>query len=297
MEGQPKSLQKSEFKKDSIVKLIVSFFKDKRKYFASRLKNIIIKSYNIRIIGGEQKTMIDNILKINQIRVGDIMVPRNNINAIEKKTNLEEMKKIVLEKEHSRMPIYNKNLDNILGFIHCKDLIKFINNDNAKFKISDITRKILYVPHSMKITNLLVKMRSFGVHIAIILDEYGGTDGIITIENIIEEIVGEIKDEHDILEDNIYLTKKQISDNLFHFGGRVDIEEVEEMIGMNVSDNKDDDFETIGGFMFFILKKVPEIGESFKREELSFKILDSDSKSIKLIEIAVVASEKSKIVK
>jgi len=285
MEGRPKILNKSELKKDSMIKLIMSFFKDKRKYYASRLKNVIIKSYNARIIGVEQKTMIDNILQINHIRVGDIMVPRNNINAIEKKTNLEEIKRVILEKEHSRMPIYNKNLDNILGFIHCKDLTKFINDDKAKFKLADITRKILYVPHSMKITNLLVKMRSSGVHIAIILDEYGGTDGIITIEDVIEEIVGEIKDEHDVLEDNIYLTKKQISNKVFHFGGRVDIEEVEEMMEVSIAENEEDDFETVGGFMFFILKKVPGISESFKRGNLSFRVLDSDSKSIKLIEV------------
>ncbi|MFT4717794.1 MAG: magnesium and cobalt transporter [Rickettsiales bacterium] len=285
MDEHPSLLHKSELKKDSLIKLIISFFKDKRSYFSSRLKNIIIKSYNVRVIGVEQKSMIDNILKISQIRVGDIMVPRSNINAVEKKTSLEEIKKAILDKEHSRMPVYNKNLDNILGFIHCKDLTKFINNDRAKFKISDISRKILYVPHSMKITNLLVKMRSSGVHIAIILDEYGGTDGIITLEDIIEEIVGEIKDEHDILEDNVYLTKKKISDNAFHFGGRVDIEEVEEVFGINIAENEDDDFETVGGFMFFILKKIPEISESFKRGGLSFKVLDSDSKSIKLIEV------------
>tara|TARA_B110000259_G_scaffold187234_1_gene240751 strand:+ start:3285 stop:4157 length:873 start_codon:yes stop_codon:yes gene_type:complete len=288
MDERPNLLHKSELKKDSIIKLIISFFKDKRSYFSSRLKNIIIKSYNVRVIGVEQKSMIDNILKISQIRVGDIMVPRSNINAVEKKTSLEEIKKAILEKEHSRMPVYHKNLDNILGFIHCKDLTKFINDDRARFKISDVSRKILYVPHSMKITNLLVKMRSSGVHIAIILDEYGGTDGIITLEDIIEEIVGEIKDEHDILEDNIYLTKKKISDNAFHFGGRVDIEEVEEIFNTNIAENEDDDFETVGGFMFFILKKIPEISESFKRGGLSFKVLDSDSKSIKLIEVTKI---------
>jgi CBS domain containing-hemolysin-like protein len=285
MESDIKIIEKAELKKHSIIKLIFYFFNDKKKYISSKLRNFIIKSYNFSIIGLEQKTMIHNILGINKIRVGDIMVPRNNINAIEKRTKLEEIKNIILEKEHSRMPIYSKNLDNVMGFIHCKDLIKFIYDDKIKFKISDITRKILYVPHSMKITNLLIKMRSSGVHIAIILDEYGGTDGIITIEDIIEEIVGDIKDEHDILEDNIYLTKKKISNDVFHFGGRVDIEEVEEMLEVKISENEDGDFETIGGFMFFILKKVPEISEYFKRGDLSFKVIDSDSKSIKLIEI------------
>lgn len=291
MENNPNSNEKLELKKDSIIKLIIHFFNDKKQFLASRLRNIIIKSHHIGIIKAEQKTMIHNILGINNIRVGDIMVPRNNINAIEKRTKLEEIKTTILEKEHSRMPIYSKNLDNVMGFIHCKDLIQFINDDKLKFKISDITRKILYVPHSMKITNLLVKMRSSGVHIAIILDEYGGTDGIITIEDIIEEIVGDIKDEHDILEDNIYLTKKTISDNLFHFGGRVDIEEVEEILQTKIAENEDDDFETIGGFMFFTLKKIPEIGESFKKGNLLFKVLDSDSKSIKLIEINVLNIE------
>lgn len=291
MEEQPRILENNQKKsnkigKKIILQLLLNFLKDKKKYLSLKLYHIISRCYNFDIITLEQKTMINNILDVNQIKVGDIMVPRNNITAIDKKITLEEIKKIILDKEHSRMPVYNKNLDNILGFVHCKDLIKFIKEEEIEFNISSIIRKILYVPHSMKIIDLLVKMRSSGVHMAIILDEYGGVDGIITIEDIIEEIIGDIKDEHDVLEDNIYLTKKQISDNIFHFGGRVDIEEVENMIGCKISEEEDYDFETISGFMFSTLKKIPKVRESIKQNNLSFKVLDSDSKSIKLIEVA-----------
>ena len=144
----------------------------------------------------------------------------------------------------------------------------------------------------MRIIDLLLKMRSSRVHIAIVLDEYGGTDGLVSIEDIVEEIIGEIEDEHDIPDDNVYLRIKKISENILQVGGRVEIEKIIEFLQNNLLiEDIDSNFDTVGGLVFAIFKKVPEIGEIYNYSSgnnlrLQFKILDADARSVKLVEIS-----------
>jgi CBS domain containing-hemolysin-like protein len=203
---------------------------------------------------------------------------------------LKEIKKLIITSEHSRLPVFKRNLDNITGFIHSKDLAQFIAcEDESKlenFKIKDIIRKILYVPHSMRIIDLLLKMRSSRVHIAIVLDEYGGTDGLVSIEDIVEEIVGEIEDEHDIPDDNIYLRIKKTGHNSIQVGGRVEIEKITNFLEGNLEiSDMDSDFDTVGGLIFALFKKVPEIGETHTHNQVQFEVLQADARSVKLVEI------------
>ena len=138
----------------------------------------------------------------------------------------------------------------------------------------------------MRIIDLLLKMRSSRVHIAIVLDEYGGTDGLVSIEDIVEEIVGEIEDEHDIPDDNIYLRIKKINDNILQVGGRVEIDKISEFLHTNLLEDVDGDFDTVGGLVFAVFKKVPESGETYNHSSgLTFKVLDADARSVKLVEI------------
>lgn len=243
------------------------------------------------LITSEEKKMVKNIINIEDTKVGDVMTPRTDVVAVQYDSSLEDIKKLIIESEHSRIPVFKRNLDNIVGFIHSKDLAKFIGSENSvelnDFKIHNIIRKILYVPHSMRIIDLLLKMRSSRVHIAIVLDEYGGTDGLVTIEDIVEEIVGEIEDEHDIPDDNIYLRIKKISDNTLQVGGRVEIEKITEFLRDQISiEDIEGDFDTVGGLVFSIFKKVPEVDEVFDDNSgLIFKIIDADARSVKLVEI------------
>ncbi len=270
-----------------------------KKLSGSQTKPALLKNLNKAIencqknnlITLEEQKMVQNIINIEDTKVGDVMTPRTDVVAVQYESSLEEIKKLIIESEHSRIPVFKRNLDNITGFIHGKDLAKFIGDDNQSrlddFKINSIIRKILYVPHSMRVIDLLLKMRSSRVHIAIVLDEYGGTDGLVSIEDIMEEIVGEIEDEHDLPDDNIYLRIKKINDNAIQVGGRVEIEKIAEFLEDNIIiDEIEGNFETVGGLMFLIFKKVPEIGEVYKhRLGINFKVLDADARSVKLVEI------------
>jgi len=265
--------------------------KNKKPALLKALGNAIDNCQKNKLITLEEKKMVKNIINIEDTKVGDVMTPRTDIIAVQYNSSLEDIKQLIIESEHSRLPVFKRNLDNIIGFIHSKDLAKFIGYKNQSqlehFEIPSIIRKILYVPHSMRIIDLLLKMRSSRVHIAIVLDEYGGTDGLVSIEDIVEEIVGEIDDEHDIPDNNTYLGIQKINDNILQVGGRVEIEKIAEFLqDYLVIDDMEGDFDTVGGLIFSIFKKVPEVGESYHHHSgITFKILDADARSIILTEI------------
>ncbi|MFT6077000.1 MAG: CBS domain containing-hemolysin-like protein [Myxococcota bacterium] len=274
------------------------FQNNKKPYLLKSLNKTINGCQKSGLLSFETKKMIKNILNIEDIRVENVMTPRTDVIAIQHNSSLGDIKKLIIENEHTRIPVFKRNLDSIIGFIHSKDLAKFIGCEDVaqteNFSINDVIRKILYVPHSMRIIDLLLKMRSSRVHIAIVLDEYGGTDGLVSIEDIVEEIVGEIEDEHDMPDDNIYLRIQNINENTIHVGGRVEIDKISEFITSNlVIEDIDSDFDTVGGLMFAIFKKVPEVGEIHDTSGLSFKILAADARSVKLIEISKIENEQN----
>lgn len=271
-----------------IQKFCEKFFRRDKSYYTNSFAQLIDAASRKSFISNEEQKMMKSIIKIDDVKVSDIMVPRTYIIAMPQDSTLEQIQEVVVKKEHTRMPIYKENLDEIIGFIHSKDLVKFLSHDVKEFDLTSLIRKIMYVPHSMRIMDLLRKMRSSRVHIAVVLDEYGGTDGLVTIKDIMEEIVGEIDDEHDFPENDIYNRIYKISNNLFQIGGRVEIEKIEELLEEKIIQDEDsDDFETIGGFILFKMKKIPQIGEILVlNPTLSFKILDADLRSIKLIEIS-----------
>ncbi|MCE3254871.1 MAG: hypothetical protein K0R25_365 [Rickettsiaceae bacterium] len=280
--------KKANLLSSAILKLLG---RNKRSVLLQSLNSSIDNSQKNGLISAEGKKMIKNIINIEDTKVGDVMTPRTDIVAVQYDASLEDIKKLIVDNEHSRVPVFKRNLDNVIGFIHGKDLAKFIGLDGeskeADFRIQNIIRKVLYVPRSMRVIDLLLKMRSSRVHISIVLDEYGGTDGLVSIEDIMEEIVGEIEDEHDMPGDNIYLRIKEINKNTLQVGGRVEIEKISEFLEDKIAiEDIESDFDTIGGLAFFLFKKVPEVGEIFNHSSgISFKILDADARSIKLIEI------------
>ena len=149
-------------------------------------------------ISKQERLMLSNILKIDQIRSSDIMIPRADIGAVEVNDNFNKVLEVFIKESHSRVPIYEKNLDNIVGMVHIKDLVKYQNSENNKSNfLNSIKREILKIPPSMPALDLLLKMQITRLHMGVVIDEYGCTDGLITIEDVIEEITGEIEDEHD----------------------------------------------------------------------------------------------------
>jgi len=229
----------------------------------------------------EERNILHNALSINERRIDDIMVPRANIIAIDNTASLAEIKQVIIEKEHTRIPIYKKSIDTIVGFIHIKDLISHLDT-KTPFEINNIKRDILCVPPSMKIINLLRKMKAQRVHIAIVLDEYGTTDGLVTLEDIMEEIVGEIEDEHD---NSKRLDFTTIDTNTFEVSARLEVDDLEQKLGTTLRSNKEEeDYDTIGGLIFYLAGKVPKQGETIKHPSgLEFEITDADPRRIKRV--------------
>ena len=238
-------------------------------------------------VGSQERSILNKVLKIGELKVSNIMIPRTDIVAVEDNTSLKELQKITISKEHTRMPVYKESLDNVIGFVHIKDLLNFFGT-NKTFDINKVVREILFIPPSMKILDLLVKMRDKRVHMALVLDEYGGTDGLVTMEDLMEEIVGEIEDEHDEIEKAEIIS---ISEDTFEVNARASIEELEEKIGLKIEVERDEeDFDTVGGLIFFILGKVPEQGEVIDYEsKISFTVTESDPRRIKKLHVKKIS--------
>ncbi|MEQ1704975.1 MAG: hemolysin family protein [Rickettsiales bacterium] len=237
----------------------------------------------------EERVMLHNVLNLGDTRVNDIMVPRTDISAVPVDITLMELKAHILEQQHTRIPVYDETLDKVLGFIHVKDLMPMLGGEK-EYNLRQVVRDILFVPPSMKIMDLLLKMRNAGSHMAIVVDEYGGTDGLVTMENLFEEIVGDIQDEHDDEEDEDKITR--VTPNIFEVNARIRIEKLEKELGLDlVSEEKENEFDTLGGLIFFQLGRVPARGESVRHiSGVRFEILEADPRSIKKVRIVNASS-------
>lgn len=288
MEGSSSSRFKfSKFK--SRLKKLLNFFlnlfgKKTKKSFSSVISHLLEEYEKEGLVSLEEKKMFRNITYFGDKKVSSIMTPRADLVAINYSATLDEIKKVVVTDEHSRIPVFKDNFDEIVGFIHSKDLAKFLFTGEKDFEISKILRKILFVPGSMKLLDVMLRMRVARVHIAIVLDEFGGVDGLVTIENIVEEIVGDIEDEHDLPSTNSFFRIKKLDDETFEVGGRVEIKKLEEVLKIKIR-QEDDEFQTVSGLIMSLFNRVPEIGEEFKKENLNFKVIDADTRVIRLIEV------------
>lgn len=210
------------------------------------------------------------------------MVPRAEIISASYQSNYDDLIVIINKESHSRIPIYRKDLDDVIGMVHIKDLIKFISsNSKEQFQIKDIIKDILFVPPSMPVLNILLKMQSTKLHMALVIDEHGGTDGLVTIEDLVEEIVGEIQDEHDNEE---VIDFKKIDDKTFVADAKM---EVSEFIKRTNMDFNSDKVDTLGGYVFSLINRVPHKGEIIKTEDkkYAFEIVDADPRKIKVLKI------------
>ena len=241
------------------------------------------RSNNTDGISKQERIMLMNILKIDKILARAIMIPRAEIIALEESISFEEAIKIFVDGAHSRIPIYHEQLDNITGMLHIKDLVKYqIENDIKNDFIDNIKKDILHIPPSMPALDLLIKMQLTRLHMGVVIDEYGGVDGLITIEDVIEEITGEIEDEHDAKDISMLI---KLGPNIFESNARLPIEELEKISQVKLLKD-DDDTDTIGGLVASIAGRVPQRGEIIKHDSgIVFTILDADPRRIKTIKI------------
>ena len=269
---------------------IISLFRSNQK---EELKNVIEdlidenKSNSEKIDDGT-KNIFKNVINLSDKCIEDVMIPRADIDAVSSDIKIDKLITFINKTKHSRIPVFQENLDKIIGMIHIRDLFEEVNNKKKRENLSPskkITRKILFSSPSMKILDLLLKMRSEQIHMSIVVDEFGGTNGLVTIEDLVEEIVGEIKDEHDFEEIEEI---KKISKKTYDVSARLPVEDLEKKIGGYFTDEEKEDIDTVGGLVFNLLGKIPSRGEVINHKSgLEFTIRDADTRKIKRILVNV----------
>ncbi len=228
----------------------------------------------------KESGIIKNLSAFNEINVSDIMVIRNEIFALPLDSSMQTVLNAMKDNCYTRIPIYKETLDEIIGFIHIKDILRGIGD---KLEIKSIIRNIIFVPTPMKAIDLLVKMQNSHIHVAIVLDEYGGTDGLVTIVDIIEEIVGNIDDEHN---KNTEPTLIKVGNGKFEVEGRMEISTLESALNMKFS-KIDEDYDTVGGLINTLLGRIPETGEIIEDNGIVYKIVEADERCIYKVVINV----------
>ncbi len=243
-----------------------------------------------QLIAGEQpeldrqeRSLIANVLHLRETTADDVMVPRADIVAMRLDVTLEQALQQIRSDGHSRLPVYREQLDDILGMVHIKDVIAYIGRPEA-FRLEAILRPPLMVAPQMPVLDLLLQMRQQRIHLALVIDEYGGVDGLVTIEDLVETIVGDIADEHDEVQAAMVVER---ADGALDINARLPVEEFESRIGPVLSeDERDADIDTVGGLVFTLAGRVPTKGEVISHPSgIEFRVLDSDPRRIRRLRV------------
>ena len=247
------------------------------------IEELIEQEDDVEAAGGDELTFLRNVLNLRNLIARDVMVPRADIVAVDVEISLHALIDLIGGKAHSRMPVFRDTLDDVIGMVHIKDVMAY-RDDSAQFKLSEIVRRLLFVAPTMPILELLLQMRASRTHMALVVDEFGGVDGLITIEDLVEEIVGEIEDEHDA-DDAPTLIER--ADGSFEIDARLPIPEFEQRMGPVLTDEElDDDIDTLGGLVSAITGRVPGRGEVIRHESgIEFEVLEADPRRIKRLRV------------
>jgi CBS domain containing-hemolysin-like protein len=234
------------------------------------LKMIVSASADEGVVEKDEREMLDAIFDLGELQVGQVMVPRTEILAVEADTALDELLKIVTQTTYTKLPVYEDNLDQIIGILHTKDLLRSLTQPKDRTRIArDLVREAIYVPETIHVRALLQQFRNNRQHIAIVLDEYGGTAGLVTLEDLLEEIVGEVSDPFDIETHEI----QALPDGSILIDGRTLIEEVNQQLDLNLTDPY---YYTIAGFVLAQLGRIPRAGEIIEKEGLRLRVETMD---------------------
>jgi CBS domain containing-hemolysin-like protein len=235
-----------------------------------------------------ERELLRNIFKLREISAHDVMVPRADIVAVAHDTSLADLVKKMAKESHSRLPVFRESLDDIIGFVHIKDILQFWGGERP-FKLDDILRRVLFVAPSMRVLDLLLEMRKTRVHMALVVDEYGGIDGLVTIEDVVEEIVGEIEDEHDVDSSPALVPE---ASGAFLADARLPLDEFETKFGPVLTPaERDADLNTLGGLVVSAAGRVPGRGEVISHPSgLEFEVLDADPRRLKRLRVRRIAA-------
>ncbi|MEQ8766406.1 MAG: hemolysin family protein [Planctomycetota bacterium] len=240
------------------------------------------------VLEEDEKEMIENIIEFKDLDVSEVMTPRTDMFCLDIETPLEQAVREASQKGHSRIPVFRENRDQIIGVLYVKDLLRhWGRNGSSELKLSKMLRQPYFIPETKTIGELLHEFQRDKVHIAIVLDEYGGTSGLITIEDIVEEIVGEISDEYDPAAEEMLRVVEE--NRIANVDAKLHIDELNEVLGIEIPESED--FDTVGGFVFSNLGKVPQVGESLRHLNVEFRVLDADTRRINRLQVIVHPDE------
>mgnify|MGYP003337597619 FL=1 len=236
---------------------------------AAEIRLIVEQGSQQGVIEAEEEQMISAVMSLSDSKLHEVMVPRIDIVAIDQEATFDEAVEVVLKEGHSRTPLYRESVDHIVGILYAKDLLRLIAAGGERPQIRDIMRPALFVPESQSVDDLLHELQRRKVHMAIVLDEYGGTAGLVTIEDLLEEIVGEIQDEFDEEEP----MKIEVGPGEAIVDGRADIDELVELIDPPLELEDDEEYDTLGGFVYHRIGRVPVVGDTVVVEPFTITVI------------------------
>ncbi|MCW5877481.1 MAG: CBS domain-containing protein [Anaerolineales bacterium] len=248
------------------------------------LRLFVDESEREGVLEQEERRMIVSIFEFADTLVREIMLPRIDIFALDVNTTIDEARSALIETGYSRVPVYSETIDNIIGLLYAKDMLKMWNGGGQTSSLRDLLRNVNFVPESKKLDALLAEMQAGRFHIAIVVDEYGGVAGLVTLEDMMEEIVGEIQDEYDQGEELPY---QKISDEEYIFHGRFNLDDFNEIMGSSLSS---EDADTVGGFLFNEIGHVPKAGEHWETEGLHLKVEQVAGRRVRRVRARRVAN-------
>jgi gliding motility-associated protein GldE len=249
------------------------------------IKAIVAIGEEEGVLEEEERKMIHSILEFGDTIVKEIMVPRTEIVALPETATIKDALEVALKEGYSRIPVYSGNVDNIVGILYIKDLIAFLKRGKLDLKIKEIMRQPFFVPETKRVDDLLREFQKNKTHMAIVLDEYGGTAGLVTLEDVLEEIVGEIFDEYDFKEE---ARLEQVAVNEWIADGKLDIDAIEEYFGIEITE---EETETLGGFVSSLLGHVPSVGEKCVFDGLELEVISVANRRVDKVKIRKLESE------
>jgi magnesium and cobalt transporter len=250
-----------------------------------QLVTLLHSSFQRNLLDADALSMIEGVLQVSELQARDIMVPRSQMEAIDVKESPDRFIPLVIESGHSRFPVINENKDDVIGILLAKDLLRYYAGEE-EFNVRDMLRPAVFIPESKRLNVLLKEFRANRNHMAIVVDEYGGVAGLLTIEDVLEQIVGDIEDEHDFDEadDNIIQDKP----GQYRVKALTEIQDFNAALGCRFDD---EDFDTVGGLVINRFGRLPKRGESIRIDDMLFKVLRADSRRLHLLEVERMPEE------
>lgn len=272
-------MEEGSSRKSGILKLVSRFMNGHKKITAYEIQDLIKVSEGEGLVNEEESEMIRSIFSLRTTVVREVMVPRIDMACISVESGVREILETILSCGHSRIPVYESTIDNIIGLLYAKDLLKYWGDRDELIRVRDIMRQPYFIPETKNLEQLLQEFKLKHVHLAIVIDEYGGTSGLITIEDLLEQIVGDIQDEHD-REEALFTVN---ADESITADARMPIEDLEEYFGVEIERDK---FDSVGGLIFHLSGKISAIGDIIETGQLQLTVLDADERKIKKVRIA-----------